>query len=75
MANADKLTERRVRGAKLGMTVQPKKKTPYDKLSERMMAGAPEQERLERRPSGYQIRSQRRIPRAKPGVQKDTTKA
>ena len=61
---------RAVEGAKLGMTVQPPKKTPYDKLGQRMETGAREQERLERHGDGFvgsaARRTQRRIPKVTP---------
>lgn len=76
---ADKLSQRRVRGAKLGMTVQPKKKTPFDELGRRMEAGTPEEERLEargRRLAGKEAaKTQRRIPKVKPSFEKRGSRA
>ena len=55
---------------KLGMTVQPPKKSPYDKMGKRMLEGQAEEDRLEglgRRLVGKTAaKSQGRIPKAKP---------
>lgn len=59
-----------VKGAALGMTVQPPKKSPYDNLAARMEAGAKEQGRLEQHGEAMYgeaaRRAQRRIPRTTP---------
>lgn len=52
---------------KLGMTIQPRKPTPYDKLAEKMERGAKEQGKLERRGTPFQERMQGRIPKVRPG--------
>jgi hypothetical protein len=76
---ADKISQRRVRGAKLGMTIQPKKKTPFDELGKQMEAGTPEEERLEargRRFAGREAaKTQKRIPKAKPDFRKRGVRA
>jgi len=60
-----------VKPTKLGMTIQPKKPTPYDDLGDRMEEGQEEQERLMRqglkRTSGYQQRSEKKIHKVEPG--------
>jgi hypothetical protein len=59
-----------VEGARLGMTVQPPKKTPFNKLGQRMQAGSKEQAQLERH--GEEMvgasaqRTHRRIPKVTP---------
>jgi hypothetical protein len=67
---------------KLGMTIQPKKKSPFDKLGGRMLEGEKEQGKLEQR--GVQIldrfgaaarRGQRKLPKAVPGGRKGGTRA
>jgi hypothetical protein len=76
----DNLSKRRVRGAKLGMTVEaPKKPGPYDKLGARMEAGSAEEERLEergRRIAGRQAaKTQGRIPQVRPSLRKGGARA
>lgn len=77
---SDNLSKRRVRGAKLGMTVEaPKKPGPYDKLGARMEAGASEEDRLEirgRRIAGKQAaKTQGRIPQVRPSLRKASSRA
>jgi hypothetical protein len=76
----DKIAERRVRGAKLGMTVEaPKKPGPYDKLGARMEQGAPEEDALEQR--GRRLigraaaKAQGKIPKAVPDFRKRGVRA
>lgn len=65
-----KEVRRNVQGAKLGMTIQPQKKTPYDQLDARLGASRPEQARLEQRGDALlgpaARRTQKRIPRITP---------
>lgn len=70
----DSVSSRRIRQAKLGMTVQPKKPSPYDALSEKMLAGAGEESNLEeqgvktlRGRNKAAAKSQGRIPKIRPG--------
>lgn len=52
--------------AKLGMTVQPPKRTPYDKLGARMEQGEQDEAKLMRPGTPYQQRLQNRIPKVTP---------
>lgn len=68
----DSLSSRRKK-AKLGLTIQPKKPTPYDKLTERMQQGQDEESNLETQGSRVlagrkrqAARGQARIPKARP---------
>jgi len=76
---ADKVSGRRVRGAKLGMTVQPKKPGPFDKLGKIMEQGAEEENKLELR--GQRLagraaaKAQGKIPKAKPDFRKRGVRA
>jgi hypothetical protein len=75
----DKLSGRRARGAKLGMTVEGKKPGPYDKLGKYIESGIPEEERLGARGRRFTGRAaaktQGKIPKAKPDFRKRGVRA
>jgi hypothetical protein len=75
----DKLSGRRARGAKLGMTVEGKKPGPYDKLGRYLDSGISEEERLEargRRIAGRAAaKTQGKIPKVIPNPKKRGTRA
>jgi hypothetical protein len=67
---------------KLGMTIQPRKKTTFDKLGGRMVEGAKEQRKLEQagveildRFGGAARRGQRKLPKATPGGRRGGARA
>lgn len=54
--------------AKLGMTVQPPRRNPYDKLDEQVGKGVREQRNLEQAGSAYERRLQQRLPKVQPAA-------